>query len=194
MSPRAASTADRPKDSPLARDSDSFACALSRASCFSLALTSCGAGATFHPSTSSAVVPLRPIASLRYDRAVAAAIFFTSAVGFFPPLSLARSRTYLVPEARSTTGSARRATPWTTGLMSSRPLLMYRSAKLRPVVTRVVLCRGFSAQSVVGTDFRVTVSDVAVSSVNRQRLVGQSKVCSPDRRRLASNCGARVCA
>lgn len=194
MSALAASTLEGPKGSPLARDSDSFECAFSRASCRSLDATSCGEGATFHPSMSSADPPLSPTASFRYARAVAAAFFCAAVADFLLPLPpAARSRTYFVPEALSTTGSARRATPWTTGLISSRPLLMYRSAELRPVVTRVVLCRGFSAQSVVGTDQGHSIG-FRCQFVEPTVLALQLKVCRPDRRRLASNCGARVCA
>src|SRR5699024_10852755 len=150
MSARAASMFEGPKDPPLARDSDSVECAFSRASCRSLETTSCDDGATFQPSMSSADPPLSPTASFRYARAVAAAFFCASAADFllpFPPA--ARSRTYFVPDARSTTGRALRAIPWTTGFTSSRPLLKYRSAAFRPVVTRSVLCRRFGERSLV---------------------------------------------
>src|SRR5699024_768408 len=144
------STIAVPNDSPPARDSDRAACALSRVSCRVLASTSRADGATVQPSMSSAVLPLSPLASLRYERAVVAAIFFEAPVVFPAPLpSAARSRTYFVPDARSTTGSARRATPWTTGLISSLPLLMYRSAVFRLSVTLLVLCRGVGEQSVI---------------------------------------------
>src|SRR5699024_7119801 len=135
------------------RDSDRAACALIRVSCRALASTSRGEGATVQPSMSLAILPLREVASLRYARAVAAAVFFGVPADFpVPAPPPARSRTYFVPDARSTTGRARRATPWTTGLISSLPLLMYRSAVFRLSVTRLVLCRGVGEHTVVGID------------------------------------------
>src|SRR5699024_9180279 len=135
------------------RDSDRAACALIRVSCRALASTSRGEGATVQPSMSLAILPLREVASLRYARAVAAAVFFGVPADFpVPAPPPARSRTYFVPDARSTTGRARRATPWTTGLISSLPLLMYRSAVFRLSVTRLVLCRGLDERAGVGID------------------------------------------
>ena len=180
-----------PNDAPWARDSDRTACALSRVSCRVFASTSRTDGATVQPSMSSAVLPLRPLASLRYERAVVAAIFFEAPVAFPAPLPpAARSRTYFVPDARSTTGSARRATPWTTGLISSLPLLMYRSAVFRLSVTRLVLCRSFGEHSVSGS---VTGHSIRLDC-QFDELPAQSKVDNPVRFRLASNCGARVLA
>src|SRR5699024_4816845 len=98
-------------EAPWARDSDRTACALSRVSCRVFAPTSRTDGATVQPSMSSAVAPLRPLASLRYGRAVVVAILFAAAVVFHAPLPPASSsRHCFVTEYRTTTGDARRAT------------------------------------------------------------------------------------
>src|SRR5699024_12128499 len=89
-----ASTIEAPKGSPPARDSDRTACALSRDSCRALASTSRADGATVNPSMSSAVMPLSPVASLRYDRAVPAAFFFGAPLSLpVPCLPAARAPT-----------------------------------------------------------------------------------------------------